>query len=43
LEDTKHDAYAWVGLDNLQLMIEGRSDEDRRLRDIVARAITAAL
>ncbi len=39
LEDAEHDRYAWVGLDNLQLMMEGRSDGDCRLRDIVARAI----
>jgi mutator protein MutT len=39
LEDAKHDRYTWVGQDNLQLMMEGRSDGDCRLRDIVARAI----
>lgn len=38
LEEGKHDAYAWVGLDNLELMTEGRTDGDRRLRDIVAKA-----
>lgn len=38
LEPGKHDAYAWVGLDNLELMMEGRTDGDRRLRDIVAKA-----
>lgn len=38
LEEGKHDAYAWVGLDNLELMMEGRTDGDRRLRDIVAKA-----
>jgi 8-oxo-dGTP pyrophosphatase MutT (NUDIX family) len=39
LEETKHDAYAWVGLDNVELMMEGRTDGDGRLRDIVARAL----
>jgi RimJ/RimL family protein N-acetyltransferase len=38
LEAGKHDAYAWVGPDNLELMMEGRRDGDRRLRDIVAKA-----
>jgi RimJ/RimL family protein N-acetyltransferase len=38
LEVGKHDAYAWVGLDNLELMMEGRTDGDRRLRDLVAKA-----
>lgn len=39
LEEGKHDAYAWVGLDNLDLLMEGRTDGDCRLRDIVASAI----
>jgi 8-oxo-dGTP pyrophosphatase MutT (NUDIX family) len=39
LEATKHDMYAWVGPDNLELMMEGRGDGDYRLRDIVARAL----
>src|SRR5579875_608299 len=38
LEEGKHDPYAWVGRDNLDLMMQGRRDGDRRLRDIVARA-----
>jgi len=38
LEEGKHDAYAWVGPDNLDLMMEGRTDGDRRLRDLVAMA-----
>jgi RimJ/RimL family protein N-acetyltransferase len=38
LEVGKHDAYAWVGLDNLDLMMEGRGDGDRRLRNLVAKA-----
>jgi RimJ/RimL family protein N-acetyltransferase len=38
LEEGKHDAFAWVGPDNLELMMEGRTDGDRRLRDIVAKA-----
>jgi 8-oxo-dGTP pyrophosphatase MutT (NUDIX family) len=40
LEAGKHDAYAWVGLDNLELLMDGRTDGDVRLRDIVARALT---
>ena len=39
LEEGKHDAYAWIGLDDLELMMEGRTDGDCRLRDIVARAL----
>jgi RimJ/RimL family protein N-acetyltransferase len=38
LEEGKHDAYAWVGRDGLDLMMAGRTDGDRRLRDIVAKA-----
>lgn len=38
LEDGKHDAWAWVGPDDLDLMMEGRTDGNRRLRDIVAAA-----
>lgn len=38
LAPQEHDAYAWVGLDNLDLMLQGRTDGDRRLRDLVARA-----
>lgn len=43
LEDGKHDAFAWVGPDDLDLMMEGRTDGDRRLRDVVARAVRARL
>lgn len=43
LETGKHDAYAWVGPDNLELMMQGRSDGDRRLRDIVAKAVRMRL
>lgn len=43
LEAGKHDAYAWVGLDDLELMMEGRTDGDRRLRDIVAKATRTRL
>jgi len=39
LESGKHDAYAWVGLDDLDLLMEGRTDGDSRLRDIVASAL----
>ena len=38
LEAGKHDQYAWIGRDNLHLMMERRTDGDYRLRDIVARA-----
>jgi 8-oxo-dGTP pyrophosphatase MutT (NUDIX family) len=43
LEAGKHDAYAWVGPDDLDLMMVGRSDNDRRLRDIVAKAVRMRL
>jgi RimJ/RimL family protein N-acetyltransferase len=39
LEEGKHDAYAWIGADNLDLMMAGRTDGDTRLRDIVAKAV----
>jgi mutator protein MutT len=39
LEEGKHDAYAWVGIDEVDLMMENRTDGDIRLRDIVAKAI----
>lgn len=39
LEVDKHDAYAWVGLADVDLMMEGRVDGDRRLLDIVVRAL----
>lgn len=38
LEAGKHDAFDWAGPGNLDLLMEGRTDNDRRLRDIVARA-----
>jgi RimJ/RimL family protein N-acetyltransferase len=38
LEAGKQDRYAWVGLDGLELLMEGRTDGDRRLRDVVAKA-----
>jgi RimJ/RimL family protein N-acetyltransferase len=38
LEEGKHDAYAWVGRDRLDQMMVGRTDGDRRLRDVVAKA-----
>lgn len=43
LEEGKHDAYAWIGPRDLDLMMAGRSDGDRRLRDIVARAVRTRL
>jgi mutator protein MutT len=36
LEEGKHDAGAWVGPDDLELLMVNRTDGDRRLRDIVA-------
>jgi 8-oxo-dGTP pyrophosphatase MutT (NUDIX family) len=39
LEALKHDAYAWIGLDSLELMMEGRTDGNRTLRNIVAQCI----
>ncbi|MEV0796422.1 GNAT family N-acetyltransferase [Kribbella sp. NPDC050281] len=39
LEEGKHDASAWVGPDDLELLMVGRTDGDRRLRDIVAQAV----
>lgn len=37
LEEGKHDAYAWVGPADLELMMAGRTDGDRRLLDVVAK------
>lgn len=37
LEEGKHDAYAWVGPANLELLMDGRTDGDRRLLGIVAK------
>jgi RimJ/RimL family protein N-acetyltransferase/ADP-ribose pyrophosphatase YjhB (NUDIX family) len=39
LEEGKHDAGAWVGPDNLGLLMVNRTDGDRRLRDIVAHVV----
>ncbi|MEU0092948.1 GNAT family N-acetyltransferase [Kribbella sp. NPDC006257] len=39
LEAGKHDASAWVGPDDLDLLMVNRTDGDRRLRDIVAHAV----
>ena len=39
LEEGKHDASAWVGPEELPLLMGGRTDGDRRLRDLVARAV----
>jgi len=39
LEEGKHDASAWVGPDDLELLMVNRTDGDRRLRDIVAHAV----
>lgn len=43
LEDGKHDAFAWVGPDDLDLLMEDRTDGDRTLRDLVARALRTRL
>lgn len=43
LEVGKHDASAWVGPDDLELMMVGRTDGDRRLRDLVAKAVRTRL
>jgi hypothetical protein len=39
LEAGKHDAYAWIGLDDLSLLLAGRAEGDRSLYEIVARAL----
>ena len=39
LEAGKHDASAWAGPDNLDLLMVNRTDGDRRLRDLVAHAV----
>jgi RimJ/RimL family protein N-acetyltransferase len=38
LEAGKHDAYAWIGRGDLDHMMECRTDGERRLRDVVAKA-----
>jgi 8-oxo-dGTP pyrophosphatase MutT (NUDIX family) len=43
LETGRHDANSWVGPDTLELMMVGRTDGDRRLRDIVAAAVRTRL
>lgn len=43
LEEGKQDAHAWVGHDDLDLMMVGRTDGDRRLRDVVAKAVRTRL
>jgi RimJ/RimL family protein N-acetyltransferase len=39
LEEGKHDAGAWVGPDDLDLLMQNRTDGDRRVRDIVAHVV----
>lgn len=39
----EHDAPAWVGPDELELLMDGRTDGDRRLLDIVARAVRSTV
>lgn len=43
LEEGKHDASAWVGPGDLELLMEGRTDGDRRLRDVVAFTVRTRL
>jgi mutator protein MutT len=43
LEAGKHDAGAWVGPDELELLMVNRTDGDRRLRDIVAHVVRTRL
>ncbi|WP_344845293.1 NUDIX hydrolase, partial [Kribbella ginsengisoli] len=43
LEEGKHDAGAWVGPEELELLMVNRTDGDRRLRDIVAYAVRTVL
>lgn len=39
LHAAEHDAWAWIGADALDLLLDGRADGDARLRDLVARAL----
>ncbi|WP_344233739.1 GNAT family N-acetyltransferase [Kribbella hippodromi] len=39
LEAGKHDASAWAGPDDLELLMVNRTDGDRRLRDLVAHTV----
>lgn len=43
LEEGKHDACAWAGPGDLDLLTAGRAGGDRQLRDIVARAVRTRL
>ncbi|GAB3826716.1 GNAT family N-acetyltransferase [Kribbella italica] len=43
LEEGKHDAGAWVGADDVELLMVGRTDGDRRLLEIVAHAVRIRL
>lgn len=43
LQRSQFDAYAWIGLDDLDLMSAGRTEGDRRLRDTVAKAVRIRL
>lgn len=43
LEAGTHDAFAWAGPGELDLLMEGRTDDDRQLRDIVAKAARTRL
>lgn len=43
LEVGKQDRFDWVGRDNVELMMVGRTDGDRRLRDLVAKAARTRL
>ncbi|HEY6738467.1 MAG TPA: GNAT family N-acetyltransferase [Actinopolymorphaceae bacterium] len=43
LAPREHDAYAWIGPDDLDLLMENRDDDDRALRDLVAKAVRTRL
>jgi len=43
LEEGKQDAFAWVGPADLDLLMAGRADDDRRLRDVVAKGVRTRL
>jgi 8-oxo-dGTP pyrophosphatase MutT (NUDIX family)/RimJ/RimL family protein N-acetyltransferase len=43
LEQAKHDAFTWVGPDNMTVMLEGDGGGNQRLRDIVAKATRVRL
>jgi 8-oxo-dGTP diphosphatase len=42
LEHPKHVEYAWVGLDDLDRLMENRAPEETLVRELVARGVAAA-